>query len=150
MSVFFVDTSALAKRYISEKGSNWVKSWIVPAMGHDIIIAHLTLVEMVSILARRQRDGLLTKTIAHTIQTQFMLHAAHQYQVIQMNRHTRQIAQQLLIKYPLRTLDAIQLACTLYTHQLISQSITFVSGDKKLLTIAAQEGFTTEDPNTHP
>ncbi|MEZ4672161.1 MAG: type II toxin-antitoxin system VapC family toxin [Anaerolineae bacterium] len=51
MTTYFVDTSALAKRYFSEAGSTWVQSWIEPAAGNTIVIAELALVEMRSVLA---------------------------------------------------------------------------------------------------
>lgn len=56
MSAFFVDTSALAKRYLVETGSNWVLSWVEPPANNVIIISELTFVEMRSLLARCVRD----------------------------------------------------------------------------------------------
>ena len=41
MSAFFVDTSALAKRYLAETGSAWVRSWILPRTGNVTIITRL-------------------------------------------------------------------------------------------------------------
>jgi len=53
LSAFFVDTSALAKRYIAEIGSSWIRGIVLPIAGNVVIIADLTLVEMFSLLARR-------------------------------------------------------------------------------------------------
>jgi len=48
MSVFFCDTSGLAKRYVTETGSGWLTSHIDPANGSRIYIAQITIVEIVS------------------------------------------------------------------------------------------------------
>src|SRR2546421_104043 len=57
LRTLFIDTSALAKRYLSEVGSTWVRSVTAPAAGHVVIIAGVTVVEMFSLLARRGREG---------------------------------------------------------------------------------------------
>jgi hypothetical protein len=59
-------------------------------------------------------------------------------------------AQRLLAQYPLRTLDAIQLASAQHAVTLLGEPITFVAGDKSLLNAAVSEGFATDDPNQHP
>jgi uncharacterized protein len=54
LSQFFIDTSALAKRYIPEIGSAWINSWIVPQANNEIIISALATVEIYSLLMRRE------------------------------------------------------------------------------------------------
>ena len=55
MTVYFMDSSAISKRYMTEIGSVWVRSLAAPAAGHVIVIAQLALVEVSSALARKQR-----------------------------------------------------------------------------------------------
>jgi uncharacterized protein len=45
MSVYFVDTSALVKRYLDERGSDRVQQLLDPRSGHLILIAEITRVE---------------------------------------------------------------------------------------------------------
>jgi hypothetical protein len=46
VSLYFADTSALAKRYlVNERGSEWVQMWITPDAGHDIAICETAPVE---------------------------------------------------------------------------------------------------------
>ena len=52
VSAFFADTSALAKRYLVETGTNWVEQIESPTQ-NTVIISQLTMVEMRSLLARR-------------------------------------------------------------------------------------------------
>jgi hypothetical protein len=59
-------------------------------------------------------------------------------------------ARQLVRKYPLRTLDAIQLACALRSSVVLKRAIVFVSADNNLLAAAVAEGFKIDNPNLHP
>jgi len=61
MTTYYVDTSALVKRYIDELGSDWVRAVFSQAPLPSMIVVHLALVEMTSALARRQREGILTQ-----------------------------------------------------------------------------------------
>jgi hypothetical protein len=54
--MYFLDTSALVKRYVAEKGSTWVNS-LLPA---GFIVATITYVEVASAFTRRVRGGTLS------------------------------------------------------------------------------------------
>jgi hypothetical protein len=57
MAVYFVDSSALVKRHISEIGSTWVLSLFDPALNNDVLIAAITGVEIVAAITRRRLLG---------------------------------------------------------------------------------------------
>jgi hypothetical protein len=42
MTHYFLDSSALIKRYVAETGTNWVRSIILPGSGNIIVVAHIT------------------------------------------------------------------------------------------------------------
>jgi uncharacterized protein len=44
MAVYFLDSSALMKRYISEIGSAWVVNLFDPALNNEVLIAAITFV----------------------------------------------------------------------------------------------------------
>lgn len=150
MSIYFADTSAFAKRYIPEVGSTWVQSWIEAKAGHLIVISGLSTVEFVSLLARRHREGTVSLADFNRLRNDFLFHASRQYRVMALTPNLLAEARQLIAKHPLRALDAIQLASALASAKAIGIPPIFVSADQKLLTIAAAEGFTTDDPNLHP
>jgi len=150
VSQFFVDTSALAKRYIIELGSTWVISWIEPNASNLIAISKLTFVEMRSVLTRRVREQSLTPTQANLLWTDFTAHIVSQYMVVSVDDRVLQRAETLVSRYVLRTLDAIQLASAIEAQLLLSSSFTFVSADNNLLTAASAEGLTTDNSNLHP
>ncbi len=64
MPVFYFDSSAAVKRYVSEKGTAWVVSLFKPSAQNIIYLAQITGVEVVSAISRRQRAGNLTQPAA--------------------------------------------------------------------------------------
>ena len=53
MASYFVDSSALVKRYVNETWSVWLRGLVSPAAGNDIYIARITTVEVIAALTRR-------------------------------------------------------------------------------------------------
>lgn len=150
MTTYFADTSAIAKRYISERGSQWVKSWSMPSASNLVVISALSSVEISSLMARRQREGVLSQHTQYLLQTTFLTHAYKEYLTVPLDDAVMKLAREVIRKHPLRALDAIQLACAIQASQLLSTSMIFASADQRLLAAAAAEGFATDDPNAHP
>lgn len=150
MTAYFADTSAFAKRYINETGSYWVKSWITPANHHAILISELSLLEFSSILARHNRNGLITLLQFKQLQKEFLAHCYQEYQTIKLRTRILNLARSLMPQHSLRSLDGIQLATAITIQRKLDIPITFVSADSRLLAVAATVGFTTDDPNLHP
>ena len=75
MTAYFLDTSALVKRYVTEIGSTWVQD--IAALNTDKLnIAQITWVEFFSALARRQREGSLPASDMNEIIQDFRVHLA--------------------------------------------------------------------------
>jgi uncharacterized protein len=150
LSNVFVDTSALGRRYLTELGTPWVLSWILPTAGNVILISELATVELFATFARLQRQGLLMASHVVTLQQNFMLHVEQEYLTIFLDRPIIAQARSLVGNYKLRTLDALQLASALDAYTALGEPITLVSGDNDLLVAAAAEGFATDNPYAHP
>ena len=148
--MFFVDTSALAKRYVAEVGSTWVRQQVRPSAQNRIVVADLLRVEMLALFARHRRLNTIPANTVSSIRNTFLKHYRTQYWVIQIDRSILLTAGRLVDKHPLRTLDAVQLACALRAVGTLPQAITFVSADNNLLTAATTEGFATDNPINHP
>ena len=150
MTNYYVDTSALGKRYLSESGSSWVQSWIEPAAQNVLFICGITPIELLSIFGRRQREGALTQQAANILENDFLYHVQREYLTVTVDDVVLAHARRLIKQYPLRALDSIQLASALHTAKLFAEPIIFASSDKQLLQAAMAEGFTVDDPNQHP
>lgn len=148
MTQHFVDTSALAKRYVVEAGSEWMRQ-LTRSNKNSVIISDLTVVELFSAFSRLVREGRLTTLRVSRIQSITLLHTAQHYTVISLDGALLTLARDLVTQYPLRTLDAIQLAAAKAALQVLNEPITFVTSDRNLKSIAATEGFATDDPNDH-
>lgn len=81
-------------------------------------MAQITPVEMVSALARKQRE---TNISPRTLQAAVLLierHVKREYIVVRFNDLVEKRAKRLLTTHPLRAYDAIQLASALLTNNL--------------------------------
>ena len=154
VNAYFLDTSALVKRYIAEIGSNWVKVITNPAVSNDLAISQITWVEVLSALSRRQREGSLSADDFNSVFQYFSNDFDTQYRVIEVDQALIQSAGQLVIQYPLRAYDAVQLASALRVQSIFSQipnmQLIFLSADHRLLNIAHSQGLVTDNPNNYP
>lgn len=150
MTTYFLDTSALAKRYLVETGSGWIKSFFLPTLNPVIVISELTPVEMFSLLARRQRERYISPQDSAAFRADFLVHFEKQYLVVNLESSILLQARSLVTNHKLRTLDAIQLASAVHAAHILGESLTFLSADIDLLTAATSEGFVVDNPNAHP
>lgn len=153
MTVYFLDSSALVKRYVEENGSAWIRTLTEPEARHKLIIARIAWVEILSAFARRQREGTFAPVDAAKALQSFRFDLDHQYQVVEIDRSLIESAGQLVSKHPLRAYDAVQLAAVLRILPAFAQtkavSLMFVSADDRLIAAAQAEGLNTEHPNQH-
>jgi predicted nucleic acid-binding protein len=151
---FFLDSSALVKRYVPEQGTAWVRAIAAPAAGRSILIAQLTPVEVVSGTWRRVREGTIAPRTARAIRLLVDRHAQRDYLVIGLAAQIVQRAENLLEQHALRAYDAIQLASALESNaRLVAGGLvplTYVAADQRLLTAASAEGLAIDDPMAHP
>ena len=154
MTAYFLDSSALVKRYVPETGSAWIRALSDQKTSNSLLIARITWVEVLSALARREREGSLTPTDRTLIVQRFRSDLNNQYQVIELDAKLAETAGQLVGQYPLRAYDAVQLASVnriqpaFTTEQ--STSLIFLTADNRLSTIAQALGLLTDNPNHHP
>jgi predicted nucleic acid-binding protein len=150
----FLDTSALVKRHVNETGSRWVRSLVRAKAGHRLYIARITAVEVTSAITRRQQQGHLSAAQAGAIFGHFRRHLSQRYRVVELTPELFSNAMLSARKHRLRAYDAVQLAVALEVRQIHQDTgrgpITVVSSDRDLNAAAIAEGFTIEDPATHP
>lgn len=150
MTSYFLDSSALVKRYLDENGSVWVTNLVQHASQQGIFISQITPVEVMSAIARRKREGDIEPANAHLIRRLLNGHVERDYVVLQITEGTVQQAITLVEQYPLRAYDAVQLASAVVLNsrsQLVNQNtIIFVSADVRLLNVAAEVGLQVLNP----
>jgi uncharacterized protein len=151
---YFLDSSALLKRYVVESGSAWIRSITSAKDENTILISSITPVEIMSGVVRRRREGLVTDRIAQSLRLLIDLHASREYEVVGLTDQVVRRAQDLLEHYALRAFDAIQLASALESNDRLLEArlspLTFASADVRLLQAASDKGLMTMDPNSQP
>jgi predicted nucleic acid-binding protein len=136
--ILYLDSSALAKRYLSEEGSVEVEKLLVGAerVGTSIV----SRVEVVAALGRARRQKLLDDQPAARLRTLF---AGHWPSLVRLSlsETTVQRADGLAWELGLRGYDAVHLASALAWREAIMDSPVFATFDKALAKAARTQGF---------
>jgi uncharacterized protein len=140
--ILFLDTSALAKLYLAESGSDRMRD---AAMSERPVAAsHLAFAEIHATFARRVREALLLAAEVEELRRRFAEDWEELTQV-PIGAAVLALVPGLCERHPLRGGDALQLASAL----LLAQGgieVTFACSDRRLLDAAAAEGLATFDP----
>ena len=149
MPKYFLDTSALAKVYRKEAGSDFVDR-ILSKPGSQYLISRLTIVEMESVFALKARAGEIDQKAVLIARRRLEADLGHRRLLVAaVNDEHFRGARQLLFKHgaveALRTLDALQLSVALGLKRAELVTV-FVAADQKLCRVATLEGFAVTNP----
>jgi len=151
---YYLDSSALVKRYVAEAGTVWVQSLCAASAGHTIYTVRLSAVEIVAALFRRVRIGTLTASDAQAASTQLKTDLREHYQIVEVTAALVDRAMILAERHGLRGYDSIQLAAAVelqaVRHSLSLEPLVFVCADNLLNAAAVTEGLSAVNPNQYP
>lgn len=149
MPKYFFGTSALAKVYRNEIGSDVVDR-LLSEPGSQHIISRLTIVEMESVFAQKVRTGEIGQQSVLVARRRLEADLGRRRLLVAAvsDEHFR-TARQLLFKHgaveTLRTLDALQLSVALWFKRA-GLGTVFVAADQRLCRVAILEGFAVTNP----
>ena len=155
MTVYYLDASALVKRYASETGSDWVLTITDPAAEHPVIFSELTLAEVAAALAAKQRapQGFTLEERDRAF-SRFLQDCAEHFLLLQVDRGIIDRAVDLTQSHRLRGYDAVHLSTALAANDdLVEQGhppLVFVASDHDLLSAAETEGLKVSNPRDFP
>jgi uncharacterized protein len=137
-SPLYLDTSALAKIYVDEEGSDALDAALVGR--RDLLISELAITELTSALVRRVREGILDAARSHRIYNQVLRDVqAGEYRLVDITGATHREAERLLLalgtKLPVRAADSLHLATA-----ALAEARGFVTYDRQLHRAAAELG----------
>src|SRR5437762_1056570 len=72
MAIYFLDSSAVAKHYVIEQGSQWIKTMLDPGAGNEHHVSVMAGVEVISAIIRRQHIGSLDVIAASAAISEFL------------------------------------------------------------------------------
>lgn len=154
MSSYFLDSSAIVKRYLPEIGPPWIRQRCDPATGATIVLAAITAVEVAAALAARHRatGGSAGRAYDNALAL-FLRHYDDEYAIIDLGRSIIAQAIALPQRHRLRGYDAVQLATALAADRALRAAnlapLSFIAADRDLLAAAREEGLAVDDPNLH-
>lgn len=134
----FWDTSALLPLFVAEKESTRARSWL--RRDPTVVVWTLTRVEVLSALARREREE-PSATRALLRARRQALTAWEEWSEIVAVEAVRRQAERLVSVHPLRAADALQLGAALVATDLEPAGLEFVTLDERLATAVEKEGF---------
>lgn len=107
---YFTDSSAAAKRYLSETGSLWIKGLFTANPPNNFFAVATMGVEVIAAITRRARGGTISQGDAAAFCALFLSDLNTDYQVVTVTDALLRQAIQLAQWYGLRGYDAVQLA----------------------------------------
>jgi predicted nucleic acid-binding protein len=151
--VYYLDTSALLKRYVQEAGSTWLATLSDPAANHTLATALITKVEAAAGLAAKFRQGGLPLADYQQAEQDLLHDFTYVYSTIDIDEPLVDLAADLAKPHRLRGYDAVQLAAAVTFQSMLAAqlpALTFLSAGVLLLQAAQQEGLLVDNPNLHP
>lgn len=146
--IYFLDTSALAKRYLAGKGSDGIRR-LLNRKDDVFYQAFLTPLEIASTLYRRLRSHDVSQDELSFLLRAYVAHSHQDYLLIPYSDALIDRASALVGRHVLRALDAVQLASALELRDGLpvnTPPLSFLSADDRLLDAARQEHLQAENP----
>lgn len=124
------------KRYVQEEGSGRVRRLLRTGVA---VTARLSLVEIVSALARRHREGDLPASHLRRIVAEIRRDEGRLV-LVELTQAVSERARELLLTHALRAADAVHLASCLLLREEAGAEVALVTHDAPLRAAAVAEG----------
>jgi uncharacterized protein len=153
MNAFFLDGSALAKRYVPEIGSALVDVILDTVAEQRIYLLNIGYAEIVSVLVRKKNAG----GISVALFNQALLNLEREVvrslckHLLSFDNSVAGDALAFIVKHAINATDAIVLRVALDIAQLLragGDDLVLVASDQRLLRAAQAEGLTTFNPES--
>ena len=141
--MIYLDTSALVKRYVREKGSDRIAETLLSA---DMVsTSKLAFPELLSSLARKRRSHDLSEKSFRIAVNRFEQDWRN-FLVVDFHDDLLPIISRLISKHALRSADAVHLSSALWLTQSSRVPLVFCASDAQLIAAANAESLETFDP----
>ena len=154
MTEYYLDASALVKRYADEVGSPWVRQITDRATQHSILLAEITLAEVATALAAKHRAprGISQEQRDRAL-SRFLQDCDEHFLLLPVDLPVIDCAVALTRSHRLRGYNSVQLATALVTSDTLQEqnlsAPIFIASDSDLLSAATAESLPVENPLGH-
>ena len=148
MPVFYLDTSAIVKRYLNEPGTEAIdRLFDEPQADTKFYTSFLTTLELTSSILRLVKGGQLGRSVADNMLARFRQDLHETIRILPLTDAIVNGAVAVVEQHQLRSGDAIHLATAATIFRLVPESETvLVSSDRELLEAAMGSGMEVLDP----
>ena len=147
--MYYLDSSAIAKRYRTEKGSEVVSALFAHLENEELAItSQFASVEVEALAARALKARLLNRRSYGVMLRLFAGDLERSVLTIPVSSSLVSDAAQIARSLAVRAGDAIHLATAVRVQQIIALKVILVASDRELLLAAESVGFTTFNPES--
>jgi predicted nucleic acid-binding protein len=153
VNFFFLDASALVKRYVAEKGSPQVHALLDGVPHNRIHLLNVGAGEVISILVRQRNAGNLSNASFGQAYVNFETEILRAADVRKQSVSNRLAISSfpLIVAHSINSTDALILKSALAIARKLRRAgddLVLVASDQRLLRAAQAEGLTTFNPET--
>jgi predicted nucleic acid-binding protein len=150
---FYLDASALAKRYLPEKGFPQINAILDTVSRNRIYVLNSGMGEMVSILVRKRNAGVISTAEFGQAAASFDAEIVQDEGITRASLTSRIIIASfpLIVAHSINSSDALILKSALTVARKLRRAgddLVLVASDQRLLRAAQAEGLTTFNPET--
>ncbi len=150
MSCYFLESTAFAKLFVQEPGTDALIRLMEAVEDNRKLIAASAPLEVYAAIRRRERSGGISGADAMAALEILRMESARMVQE-PLNPAVLEAARQLIDRTNLRWPDALQLGAAIVAREMFQGTeIVFVSASRPLLDAAKAEGFPVLDPVKEP
>lgn len=151
MNLFWLDASALAKRYLTEKGTSLMNHLFKQAAPSEMISLLQGVGEAISIFHRRRNEGKITDAVYRQILLDLRSEIIDQGEVEKIHPTESQVTDswELIETHSINSTDALILRCALDKAADLrndGDDLVLVSADARLVRAAKAEDLPTFNP----
>jgi len=151
MAVFYLDTSAIVKRYRTEEGTEFIDTLFekIEKSKHRLATSFLSVLKFISALRRLLKaKEIIQETFTDSV-ARFAADLENYFIISSVDDTTISKSISLIIKHAIKTADSIHLASVIELKEILKESkerLVFVVDDKELYTAGLNENLKVINP----
>ena len=153
MNYFWLDANAIAKRYVTERGTPIINHLFRRVSAERMICLFDSMDETRFVIVKKRNRAEITVSEFNQAIQQFEMEVVNSTEIVQVHAtiDQKEAARQLIHDYPINSSDAYILQCALDKADELridgNDDLILVSNDQALLGAAKSERLRTFDPN---
>lgn len=133
----YFDTSVIAKHYVVERGMQLARTLLVR---HRVVSSRVAVIELRALLRRRAAGNEVSESecaraLARLVEDRAL------WELVDTDDPVLSRAEDLVVRHPIRTLDAIHVASALHVRDASGISLSFITADTRQRDAATAAGL---------